>query len=856
MQPSLSIDIQELESLFHMHPDGVLICNSNGKIIFYNDAFLSTSGFDKNKIADSTIDYVLSQFTSLAELNLLKKVIKTGTPASGEMFSFSNTLLPTHYQCIYSPIKDGSGNVAGIICMIRDVSNIYGTGDTEVQQLIHRITHNLPGVVYEYTVRKGGEGRFIYISPQTKQLLGLLPGDILRNPKLIEGLIHEDDKEGFKNSSYISNVSAANWRWEGRIRVGNEIKWIETKSSAELQPDGAILWHGIITDITERKLTQQRLELALKGADLGSWDYNFKDKSIFISENWARTLGYTQKELEDNYQRWSEFIHPEDAGYVKELVSAHVKGKTEFYESVYRFKTKTGLWRWIMERGQVVERDKDGKALRWVGTLQDFHIRKLSEKVLRESEKRHRDLIEHLPFGVVVHIEGVVQFVNQQFLKILGYQSVDQLIGKNVLKFVPEQYHDAMLERKKIVEGGKSTDLMELQIYKANGDLVDVEVKSMAFEFNDSPASQTLVNDISERKRVQDAIRKNEKLYTQLFQNAPVAVVLLDEHHLVMQSNKGFEKMFGYSEADIKGKSLNTVIVPENLLEEGESLNRKVIHNEVTIIETVRAQRGGKLIPVIIYGFPVILEKRTIGIYGVYVDISVQKSIEDELNVRNTELDNFVYKVSHDLRAPLSSVLGLVNLARMEQNDDDLKEYIKIIGNKVEQLDKFITDVLSHSKNLKMELSIAPVDFKEIVRETFSNLNYLRGAESATYRLKVKGGGFMSDPWRLSEILRNLFSNAIKYRRVDLKETLIYIDVDITKEHVNIRFSDNGIGISKENLTRIFEMFYRATEQADGSGIGLYIVKNAVDKLGGTISVESEPDNGTTFIITLPNRAN
>jgi signal transduction histidine kinase len=228
--------------------------------------------------------------------------------------------------------------------------------------------------------------------------------------------------------------------------------------------------------------------------------------------------------------------------------------------------------------------------------------------------------------------------------------------------------------------------------------------------------------------------------------------------------------------------------------------------------------------------------------------------VEEELKIRNAELDNFVYKVSHDLRAPLSSILGLVNLARLPGNTDNPLEYIDIIGTKVLHLDHFIGDVLSHSKNLKMEVTLSKVDFSQVINRTFNDLNYLEGAHEIKKFVKVEGADFYSDPWRISEIFRNLISNAIKYRRVEGVESEVNIKVLVDQHRAEIVFADNGIGIDDVNLNRIFEMFYRATEQSDGSGIGLYIVKNAVEKLGGQINVSSKPNLGTRFHIILPNR--
>ncbi|MEO5976107.1 MAG: PAS domain S-box protein [Chryseolinea sp.] len=369
-----------------------------------------------------------------------------------------------------------------------------------------------------------------------------------------------------------------------------------------------------------------------------------------------------------------------------------------------------------------------------------------------------------------------------------------------------------------------------------------------------------IIQDITSRKGVaqQDEVRfkKNETLLTQLFQTIPMAVVLLTDEGKVSQVNNGFEEMFGYTLNDLRDRSVNDFIVPEELTNEGVDLNNIIAGHKVISIETIRRHRNGKRINVILYGMPVMMDNETIGIYGVYVDITERKRVEEELNVRNTELDNFVYKVSHDLRAPLSSILGLVNLAKLPGNTDNPMDYIDIIGSKVDHLDHFIGDVLSHSKNLKIDISTMQVNFKEIIEDTFSDLNYLEGAKGIARLIKIEGIEFYSDPWRIAEILRNLISNAIKYRKLDQVTSEIGIKISVDHLRAEISFVDNGIGIDEFNLAKVFEMFYRATEQSDGSGIGLYIVKNAVEKLGGQITLSSRVDHGTRFNIILPNRIN
>jgi PAS domain S-box-containing protein len=472
-----------------------------------------------------------------------------------------------------------------------------------------------------------------------------------------------------------------------------------------------------------------------------------------------------------------------------------------------------------------------------------------------EEPREYELLLEKLPIGVVIHHEAIVLFANSQAHNIIKAEK-RQLIGMNVLDFVHPDFFPAIRDRIRKVSDGESVPMAEEKFIRLDGRVIDVETLAFPFSYRGKETIQVIFRDITQKKETEVQVRKNETLFTQLFQNVPMAVVMLDETGRVSEINSGFEQMFGYGKGELRGKNLNDFIVPEDLRNEGIDLNNLIASNQVVSIESTRKHRSGKIINVILYGVPVMLDNQTIGIYGVYVDISDRKKVEEELKIRNAELDNFVYKVSHDLRAPLSSVLGLVNLSKVEGNTDNPMEYIEIIGQKIQALDNFIGDVLSHSKNLKMEVDISRVDLRTIIEQTFTDLGYLSGAKTIERSIEIDGIEFYSDRWRVSEIFRNLISNAIKYRRPDSNDSLITIKIHVDHLSADITFSDNGIGIKDSSLKRIFEMFYRATDQADGSGIGLYIVKNAVEKLGGQIKVSSAPGQGATFHILLPNSIN
>ena len=477
-----------------------------------------------------------------------------------------------------------------------------------------------------------------------------------------------------------------------------------------------------------------------------------------------------------------------------------------------------------------------------------------TERLQRDAEASYRNLIEQLPLGVGVHKQGKLIYVNQYALKMMAATAPSDLIGKNVLDFVHPEYKELAVERVKKAMAGETAGVIEEKYIRVDGKVIHVEVSSHPVIYEGEPAVQVIVKDITDRKEAEETIRKAETLFSQLFLNSPMAIVMLNNRGTVVRVNHGFEEMFGFLQEELMGKELNQFIVPQGLESEGNDLDTLISSYKVIRIETTRIRKGGKALSVIIYGVPVHLDETTIGIFGVYVDITERKKVEEELKIRNTELDNFVYKVSHDLRAPLSSILGLVNLANHPKNDDDLRQYIPLVGDKVRQLDHFISDVLSHSKNLKLEVQVSLIDLEKTIRQTFRDLSYLKGADQIKVDIQVEGSSFYSDLWRIGEIFRNLISNAIKYRQLNSFDSKIEITAVCTGSEAEIRFKDNGIGIAAEDTNRIFEMFYRASEQGEGSGLGLYIVKNAVEKLEGTVTVDSSPGSGTTFTIILPNR--
>ncbi len=226
-----------------------------------------------------------------------------------------------------------------------------------------------------------------------------------------------------------------------------------------------------------------------------------------------------------------------------------------------------------------------------------------------------------------------------------------------------------------------------------------------------------------------------------------------------------------------------------------------------------------------------------------------------ELHEKNFELDQFVYKTSHDLRSPLSTILGLVDILKEESDEAAKRQYIDLIANRVHKLDGFIRSMLDYSRNTRTATRCEEIDLLVLVQECFADLEYMKHFGRIRFTPRVGKGRFCSDVFRLKIIFSNLISNAIKYQDFNKAQNWLDIGVEITPEHAVIHCADNGVGIDPAYQAKIFDMFFRAAEQSDGSGLGLYIVKQAVAALQGTIRMQSQVGGGTQFTITLPNAA-
>jgi signal transduction histidine kinase len=241
--------------------------------------------------------------------------------------------------------------------------------------------------------------------------------------------------------------------------------------------------------------------------------------------------------------------------------------------------------------------------------------------------------------------------------------------------------------------------------------------------------------------------------------------------------------------------------------------------------------------------------------YELYAGRMALKRKNEDLEKALGELEKFVYSASHDLRAPLVSILGVVKVAREENIGGNAGSYFGMIERSVKRLDGFVQNIISYYQNRKQGEVLADIQLDMLLDEVVEHYRYFEGAEhvqikkSATQSTNVR-----LDELRLKMILNNLVSNAIKYCDRSKDGSWVNITFEANERVVRLVVEDNGLGIQREDQKKVFDMFFRSTDSKLGSGIGLYIVKEAADKMGGRITLTSELEKGSRFDIELPNR--
>ena len=512
-----------------------------------------------------------------------------------------------------------------------------------------------------------------------------------------------------------------------------------------------------------------------------------------------------------------------------------------------------------------------------VTAIRDIDARKRAELELRESEERYR-LLSNITFeGIFIHRNGVVLDANQSLAKMIGYD-LDEIVGKNIIQLVvlPE-YHQRVIQALK----NEETSPYEVKVKRKDGTEFFTEIEAGMVYYHGEYVRVTAARDISWRKDAEKKLRENEEELDSFFLRSEDGFFIMKidsalEWHDNVDKSETIEHIFsgmylnkvnnalliqyGTTDEKIKDFTLKQFIERSNLNSSEFVLN---LLNEGTINFEASEQKPDGTSNWIEGNYVVLYDEsdKVRGICGVRRDITDRKYAEEEIKLHNEELkktnqelDNFVYRVSHDLKAPIASTKGLIHIARIEKDEERISECLELIEKSMNKLDSFILDILDYSRNSRIAIEPELINFDALIEDVLLNLKFLQTENKVRIQKEMDQAlKFYSDKRRLIFIFNNLISNAIRFSDHKKTDSYLIIRIKKAKNNVVISFIDNGIGIDQEHHEHIFGMFYRANETRVGSGLGLYIVKEAVDKLNGLIEVDSKAKKGTTFKITVPN---
>ncbi len=619
---------------------------------------------------------------------------------------------------------------------------------------------------------------------------------------------------------------------------------------------------GIITkDLREKEVVLEQSEADLKnvifGSNAGTWDWYIKTGKVTFNERWAEILGYTLAELEPvSIKTWETLAHPDDLKESDRLLNEHFEGKTEFYSFDSRMKHKDGSWVWVTDRGRVVEWDEAHKPVRMTGTHIDITKLKEIQKSLEESEEKFRALFERSS-AVMLLInpdDGNIIDANQAAENFYGW-TISQLKEMSIRQIntldpnVVSRHMEEATQAKNV--------LFEFKHKRADGSVRDVEVFSNGIVIGGKKVLFSIISDITKRKNAEESLAiKIEELqqFREAVSNASDHIVISDVEGKIIYANKGAEQMTGYSKEEMIGKTpaIWGGQMPKKFYEELWHQIKEL--KQPFAGEITNKRKNGLLYESEVSITPIINIEGNIEYFvGVERDITKAKQIDRSKS-------EFVSVASHQLRTPLTAINWY---SEMLLSGDAGKL------NKKQNL--YVSEVNASSMRMS-ELVTALLDVSRIELGTFSSspkeLDIIQVADSVIKEIQVnikarnqkviKEYGAkkiieIMDQTLVRMIIQNLMTNSTKYTK---EGGQINLSINKNEKEIEIKVKDNGYGIPLNQQDKVYNKFFRGeniTQYApDGTGLGLYITKQMVEKVGGNISFISEEGKGTEFTVKLP----
>lgn len=352
-----------------------------------------------------------------------------------------------------------------------------------------------------------------------------------------------------------------------------------------------------------------------------------------------------------------------------------------------------------------------------------------------------------------------------------------------------------------------------------------------------------------------EELSRREEHYFSLIQNSKDLITLIDRTGIITYQSPSINAVLGFSASELIGTSFFDLAHPEDLplMKERLELRLKGLEPNRNLEYRFRNKAGEWR--VFDSSISNLIDNPSVNAIVINSrDVSERKQLENKLLAKIKELDTFIYKASHDLKGPLSSIIGLLNLAKEQRpSGDEMMQYLDMIDTSTRKLDQVLTGLIETMRVKDVTAQAELIDFKTLIDEVLNGLRYSSNFDRIKYDVNINTSKpFYSLTTIIHSVLQNLIENAIKYHKHEQERPFISIAVYDLANGIGIDIQDNGHGMKEEILEKIFDMYYRGNESSKGSGLGLYIVQTAVTRLGGVIKVASVVDQGTKFLIYLP----
>lgn len=580
------------------------------------------------------------------------------------------------------------------------------------------------------------------------------------------------------------------------------------------------------------------------------------DRIMYANNTYCDILGYSLSEMKGKIAN-ELFLEPEQRAQIQDFIHERKNKKSGQYE--LQMKKKSGEKIWMMISGSPYL-DINGNVIGSIGVQTDVTHLKETLKKIEYSESRLNEAQN------VAHIGSwELNFATNRAIwsdeacRIYGIPLNDK-DGLTYESWISHIHPDDLLNVQKEIQ--KSRVLFSTSSYQHRIVLKDGTIKHIhsviKFEFNNQGIPIGLLgicHDITEQKLTEKALAENEIRMSTFISESLLCIFFVDPlTKKLIYTNSAFTNILGYTQEETKSLTVYDFIdrSKESIDARMDNvIGQRKIPNE----EGQWKRKDGRIIQVLVSSFSQRVNDTDI-IYVAAQDISERKKAEENMLATNKELETFIYKASHDLRAPLASIMGLVNVSKMELKDAASAKYLKMIDSLVQKLDYTLLELVKAMNIKNVEQFNDKIIFKELVSDVLNKFEYFKGYSRLQTSVDISFyNPFFANKPIIETILQNLVENAIKYQNYNIDNPFLKISITEDPKGVKITVEDNGAGMDKAIQSHVFDMYFRGTQSSNGSGLGLYLVKKGVDKLKGEMKLDSAPGRGTTFTIILKQAA-